>query len=112
MSGSSPKQLEATACNAQRSTGPQTPSDGIAATGGRGLRTVAVKPFGGWEDMLVQKVTVAHCRRSCLLPPILDTLNILHFENAIELPLNRAIYSLQEHCCFSHPNPWGTAPIE
>jgi len=110
MSGTSPKQLEADkagdarksgdACwrNAQRSTGPQTPSDGRAATGGRGSRTVAVNPFGGWDDIPVGRTAVAYRRL-----------------NAIECQLHRAIRDLQrlqEHRCLSNPQPSETPPMD
>jgi hypothetical protein len=120
MSGTSPKQLEATARNAQRSTGPQTHSDGVGAPpfrwffaiSDRSPRTVAVKPFGGWDDILVERSAVAYPSRFSHTTISADTLHIVRCQGSIELPLYRAMYSLQEHRCLSNPQPPETPPID
>jgi hypothetical protein len=120
MSGTSPKQLEATVCNAQRSTGPQTPCDGVAAIpvlseaegSDRGSQTSALKPFGGWDDILVERSAVAYPSRFSHITTSVHTLNIVRCQGSIEPSLYRAMYSLQEHRCLFHPNPSEMLPIE
>jgi hypothetical protein len=126
MSGTSPKQLEATACNAQRSTktgdacGPQTPCDGVAAipdqgrgqASDRGSQTSALKPFGGWDDIPVERSAVAYPSRFSHITISADTLNIVRCQGSIELSLDRAMYSLQDYRGLSHPQPSETPPID
>jgi hypothetical protein len=118
MSGTSPKQLEATARNAQRSTktgdacGPRTPTDGVAMIPNRGSITIGLKPFGVPEDMLVEKLAVAYTSRFPQMTTSADTLNIVRCQGPIEPSLNRAIYSLQEHRGLSNPQPPETPSID
>ena len=117
MSGTSPKPLEAKRRNATRSTGHRTPADGVgvAAISDRGSPTIGLKPFGVLEATLVEKTAVAHCRRFSVLPSSFNTFRIVRYLHAIERQLNRAITQplrLQEHRCFSHPQPSETMPID
>ena len=133
MSGTSPKQLEANRSNAQRSTGPRTSTDGVAAISDRGSLTVVLKPFGVPEEMPMEKLAVAHRRRYHILPSsngyptALLWVQLIHApafpdrrspdkivccQRPIELPLDRAMSSLQEHRCLPHSNPSETLPID
>jgi len=115
MSGTNPKQLEANRRNAQRSTAPRTPTDGVAAISDCGLQTIELKPLGVPEGTQVGKIAVAPCCRSCILPSSSGTLKIVRYQNAIERQLNRAINqlrSLQEHRGLSNPQPPETLPID
>ena len=115
MSGSSPKPLEANRRNAQRSPGPRTPTDGVAAISDRGSLTIALKPFGVLEATLVEKIAVAYASRFRVFPTSADTLRNVRYHNAIERQLNRAItqlYRLQEHHGLSQPQPLETPPID
>ena len=121
MSGSSPKQLEANRCNAQHSTksgdacGPRTPASCPAAISARGSLINKLKPFSVLDEMLVEKTAVAYCRRLCVRPSPSDTFRVVHYQNAIERQLNRAItqlYRLQEHRCLSYPQAMETLPID
>jgi hypothetical protein len=117
MSGTSPKQLEANWRNAQRSTGPQTPCDGVAAIPNRGSQTSALKPFGVREDMPVERIAVVYRRR--FVGPNSRSSDIRMSEpqgfrptKAIEHQLYRAMYSLQDQRGLSHPQPSETPPID
>ncbi len=121
MSGNSPKQLEAKPRNAQRSIksgnacGPRMPTDGVAAISDRGSLTIELKPFGVLEATLVEKIAVAHCRRSCVLSSSLGAFGIFRYQYAIERQHNRAITQLQrlqDDCCLFHLQPSETRPIE
>ncbi len=115
MSGNSPKQLEAKPRNAQRSTSPPTPTDGVAAISDRGSLTIELKPFGVLEATLVEKIAVAHCRRSCVLSSSLGAFRIFRYQYAIERQHNRAITQLrrlQDDRCLFHLQPSETRPIE
>jgi hypothetical protein len=120
MSGSSPKQLEANWRNAQRSTGPQTPCDDVAAIpvlseaegSDRGSQTSALKPFSDWDDIPVERSAVAPARRFRTFRLSQAILRSVPSQNAIERPLNRATDSLQEHRGLSHLQPSETLPID
>jgi hypothetical protein len=123
MSGTSPKQLEANQQNAQHSTGHSTPTDGVAPIPDRGWgqasyhrsQTVAFKPLGVLDEMLVEKIAVAYCRWLCVRPSPSNTFRIVLYQNAIERQLHRAIKelrSLQDHRCLSNLQPSGTPPID
>ncbi len=121
MSGNSPKQLEAKPRNAQRSIksgdacGPPTPTDGVAAISDRGSLTIELKPFGVLEATLVEKIAVAHCRRSCVLSSSLGAFRIFRYQYAIERQHNRAITQLrrlQDDRCLFHIQPSETRTIE
>jgi len=112
MSGTSPKPLEANRRNAQRSTGPQTPCDGVVAISDRGPHTIAHKPFRGWDDIPVERSAVAHTRRFRHVSHLSGGFS---FKNAIERQLHRAINQLQrlqDHRCLSNPKPPETLPID
>ncbi len=117
MSGSSPKQLEAKRRNATRSTGHRTPANGlgVAAISDRGSLTIELKPFGVLEATLVEKIAVAHCRRSCVLSSSLGAFRIFRYQYAIERQHNRSIMQLrrlQDDRCLFHLQPSETRPIE
>jgi len=115
MSGTSPKQLEANRRNAQRSTGPRTPTGCVAVISNRGSLTDELRQVGVPEDMLVEKIAVAYASRFRVLSSSPDTLRIVRHQNAIERQLHRAItqlYRLQEHRCLSNPQPPETLPID
>ena len=123
MSGNSPKQLEAKPRNAQLSTGPPTPTDGVAAipdqgrgqASDRGSLTIELKPFGVLEATLAEKIAVAHCRRSCVLSLSLGAFRIFRYQYAIERQHNWAIthlQRLQDDRCLFHLQPLETRPIE
>ena len=105
MSGNSPKPLEATARNAQRSTATPTPTDSVAAipdqdrgqASDRGSLTIELKPFGVLEATLVEKIAVAHCRRSCVLSSSLGAFRIFRYHYAIE----RKLYESSDACGLS-----------
>ena len=103
MSGNSPKQLEAKPRNAQRSIksgdacGPRTPTDGVTAIPDRGSLTIELKPFGVLEATLVEKIAVAHCRRSCVLSSSLGAFRIFRYHYAIE----RKLYESSDACGLS-----------
>jgi hypothetical protein len=111
MSGSSPKQLEATARNAQRFTSPRIPADGVAAIHNRGSLTIGLKSFGVPEDMPMEELAVAYPSRFSHKTISADTLNNVRCQGTIEPSLDRATYSLQEHRGLSHPEPSETPPI-
>jgi hypothetical protein len=107
------------------STGPQTPCDGVAAipllseTEGSDRRpqTIAHKSFGGWDDILVERLAVALRRRfvgpnSCSSDTRESEPRGVRPTKAIERQLHRAMYSLQEHRGLFHPQPAETPPIE
>ena len=122
MTGRIPKQLEANRRNPPEagSTGPRTPASCVAAVpdqgrgqaSDRGSLTDEHRQVDVLEDMLVEKIAVAHASRFRVPPSSPDTFGHVHFENAIERQLNRAIYSLQEHRCLFHPQPLETPPID
>jgi len=115
MSGNSPKQLEAKPRNAQRSTGPPTPTDGVAAISDRGSLTIELKPFGVLEAALVEKIAVALCCRSCVLSSSLGAFRIFRYQYAIERQHNRAIMQLrrlQDNRCLFHLQPSENPPID
>ncbi len=115
MSGSSPKQLEANWRNAQHSTGPPTLTDSVAAISDRGSLTIELKAFGVLEVTLVEKIAVAHCRQSCVLPSSLNIFKIVRYQNAIERQLHRAttqLQRLQVYRCLSNLQPPETSPID
>jgi hypothetical protein len=98
MSGSSPKQLEANKRTAQRSTGPQTPCDGVAAIpvlseaegSDRGSQTSALKPLGVRADMPMESIAVAFASRLRIAPPALNTLKNVLYQNAIKHQLYKS----------------------